>query len=138
LAVAPQPVGKSGVVNKGGMGISVNASTKYPNAAIALGQFFTNPTSMVEFSKLVSVYPSSPSAYEDPFFSAAPVAIEDQAKPAAKEFISKLADIVPTIPEKGEVNAIVLRHIQDALFNNVDAQTALTAAVTEANELIGQ
>jgi ABC-type glycerol-3-phosphate transport system substrate-binding protein len=93
---------------------------------------------MVEFAKIVSVYPSSPSAYDDPFFSAKPVAIEDMAKPAAKEFISKLADIVPTVPEKGEVNAIVLRHIQDALFNNVDAQTALTEAVTEANALIAQ
>ena len=138
LAVAPQPVGKSGVAAKGGMGISVNANTKYPNAAIALAQFFTNPKSMVEFAKLVSVYPSSPSAYDDPFFSAKPIAIEDMAKPAAKEYISKLADIVPLIPQKGDVNAIVLRHIQDALFNNVDAQTALTEAVTEANALIGK
>jgi len=137
LAVAPQPVGKSGVAAKGGMGISVNASTKYPNASIALAQFFTNPKSMVEFAKVVSVYPSSPAAYDDPFFSAKPVAIEDMAKPAAKEYISKLADIVPLIPEKGDVNAIVLRHVQEALFNNVDAQTALTDAVTEANALIG-
>lgn len=137
LAVAPQPVGKSGVAAKGGMGISVNASTKYPNASIALAQFFTNPKSMVEFAKVVSVYPSSPAAYDDPFFSAKPVAIEDMAKPAAKEYISKLADIVPLIPEKGDVNAIVLRHVQEALFNNVDAQAALTAAVEEANALIG-
>ncbi|HSB02943.1 MAG TPA: sugar ABC transporter substrate-binding protein [Anaerolineales bacterium] len=138
LAVAPQPVGKSGVAAKGGMGISVNASTKYPNASIALAQFFTNPQSMVEFAKVVSVYPSSPAAYDDPFFSAKPVAIEDMAKPAAKEYISKLADIVPLIPQKGDVNAIVLRHIQDALFNNVDTQTALTEAVAEANALIGK
>ncbi len=138
LAVAPQPVGKSGVAGKGGMGISVNAKTKYPNASLALAQFFSNPKSMVEFAKLVSVYPSSPSAYDDPFFSAKPVAIEDMAKPAAKEYISKLVDIVPLIPQKGDVNAIVLKHIQDALFNNVDAQTALTDAVAEANALIGK
>ena len=136
LAVAPQPVGKSGVAAKGGMGISINAKTKYPNAAIALAQFFTNPKSMVEFAKVVSVYPSSPSAYDDPFFAAKPVAIEDMAKPAAKEYISKLADIVPVLPKKGDVNAIVLQHIQDALFNNVDPQTALTAAVNEANALL--
>lgn len=138
LAVAPQPVGKSGITAKGGMGISVSAKTKYPKAAIALAQFFTNPKSMVEFAKVVSVYPSSPSAFDDPFFSAKPVAIEDFAKPAAKEYISKLADIVPLIPQKGDVNAIVLRHIQDALFNGVDPQTALTEAVTEANALLGK
>lgn len=138
LAVAPQPVGKSGITAKGGMGISVSAKTKYPKAAIALAQFFTNPKSMVEFAKVVSVYPSSPSAFDDPFFSAKPVAIEDFAKPAAKEYISKLADIVPLIPQKGDVNAIVLRHIQDALFNGVDPQTALTDAVNEANALLGK
>jgi len=136
LAVVPAPVGKSGVGGKGGMGISVNAKTKYPNAAIALAQFFTNPTSMVAFSKLVSVYPSSPSAYDDPFFSAPSAAIEDSAKPAAKDYISKLADIVPAVPNKADVNAIVLKHIQDALFNNVSAQAALDAAVAEANALI--
>ena len=136
LAVVPAPVGKSGVAGKGGMGISVNASTKYPNASIALAQFFTNPKSMVEFAKLVAVYPSSPAAYDDPFFSAPSLAIEDSAKPAAKDYISKLADIVPPIPHKADVNAIVLKYIQEALFNNMPAQEALDKAVAEANALL--
>jgi putative chitobiose transport system substrate-binding protein len=136
LAVVPAPVGKSGVGGKGGMGISVNGSTKYPNASIALAQFVTNPKSMVEFAKLVAVYPSSPAAYDDPFFSTPSMAIEDSAKPAAKDYISKLADIVPTIPNKADVNSIVLKYIQEALFNNVPAHKALDDAVTEANALI--
>jgi putative chitobiose transport system substrate-binding protein len=136
LAVVPAPIGKSGVAGKGGMGISVNAKTQYPNAAIALAQFFTNPKSMTEFAKLVAVYPSSPAAYDDPFFSAKPVAIEDSAKPAAKEFISKLADIVPTIPHKADVNQIVLDAVQQALFNGVDPQQALSDAVAQANALL--
>jgi len=136
LAVVPAPVGKSGVSGKGGMGISVNANTKYPNASMALAQFFTNPQSMIEFAKLVPVYPSSPSAYDDPFFSAQPVAIEDSAKPAAKEFISNLADIVPAIPNKADVNQIVLDAVQQALFNGVDPQQALSEAVEKANALL--
>ena len=136
LAVVPAPVGKSGVGGKGGMGISVNASTKFPNASIALAQFFTNPKSMVEFAKLVAVYPSSASAYDDPFFSTPSLAIEDSAKPAAKDFISKLADIVPTVPHKADVNTIVLKYIQEALFNNMPAQQALDKAVAEANALL--
>ncbi len=136
LGVVPQPVGKSGVIGKGLMAISVKKDTKYPNAAIALAQFFTNPKSMLEFSKIVSIYPSTPASYDDPFFSAAPVAIEDSAKPYAKDAISKYADIVPAIPHKADVNAIVLKHIQDALFNNVPVQQALDAAVAEANKLL--
>ncbi len=136
LASVPAPVGKSGVLGKGLMGMSVNANTKYPNAAIALAQFMTNPRSMVELSKLAAVYPGTPASFDDPFFSQPSVAIEDSAKPLAKETIAKYADIVPTIPNKALVNDVVLQHIQQALFNNVDAQQALDDAVAEANALI--
>jgi ABC-type glycerol-3-phosphate transport system substrate-binding protein len=136
LAVVNAPVGKSGVNGKGLMAISVKADTPYPNASIALAQFFTNPQSMLEFAKVVSIYPSTPASYDDAFFSAAPVAIEDSAKPYAREAVSQLADIVPTVPNKAEVNAIVMQAVQQALFNNVDPQTALTGAVEEANALL--
>ena len=46
------------------MSISVKADTKFPNASIALAQFFTNPRSMVQFAQQVAVYPSSASAYD--------------------------------------------------------------------------
>lgn len=138
LAAVPAPVGKSGVLGKGLMSLSVKEDTKFPNASLALAQFFTNPQSMLEFSKQVAIYPSTPKSYEDPFFAAKPIAIEDSAKPIAKDIISKYADIVPTIPHKADVNDIVLQAVQAALFNNVPAQQALTDAVTKANALLAQ
>ena len=54
------------------MAISVKADTKFPNASLALAVFFTNPTSEVEFSKAVAVYPSTIAAYDDPFFTETP------------------------------------------------------------------
>lgn len=136
LGVVPAPVGKSGVVGKGLMALSVKADTQYPMASIALAQFFSNAQSMLEFSKIVAIYPSTPASYEDSFFSAAPVAIEDSAKPYAKDAVSKLADIVPFVPHKADVNDIVLQAVQQALFNNADPQTVLTDAVTQANALL--
>jgi putative chitobiose transport system substrate-binding protein len=136
LAVVPAPVGKSGVVGKGSMGMSVKGDTKFPNASIALAQFFTNPRSMVEFAKQVAIYPSSAAAYDDPFFSSTPELIEDSARPIAKDIVSKYADIVPTVPKKADVNAIVLDAIESALFNDVPAQQALTDAVAKANKLL--
>jgi ABC-type glycerol-3-phosphate transport system substrate-binding protein len=136
LDIAPAPVGKSGVVGKGLHSISVNAATKYPNASIALAQFFTNSRSMVEFSKVVPIYPSSAAAFDDPFFSSAPTKIEDSARPIAKDIIAKYADIVPTIPKKADVNEIVRQAIESALFNNVDPKQALSDAVAKANALL--
>jgi putative chitobiose transport system substrate-binding protein len=136
LATAMAPLGKSGVTGKGLMSISVKKDTKYPNASIALAQFFTNPRSMVEFSKKVAIFPSSPKAFEDPFFSSPGTAIEDSARPLAKDIIATYADIVPTIPKKADVNQIVLKAVQDVLFNKADPQAALSDAVAKANALI--
>lgn len=136
LAVVPSPLGKSGVAGKGLMAISVKKDTAFPNASIALAQFFTNPKSMLEFSKIVSIYPSTPSSYDDPFFATAPVAIEDSAKPIAKQTVATYQDIVPTIPQKAEVENIVLDAVQQALFNGVDPQKALSDAVAAANALL--
>jgi putative chitobiose transport system substrate-binding protein len=136
LAIAPAPVGKSGVLGKGLMGMSVKADTKFPNASIALAQYFTNPRAMVEFAQQVAVYPSSAKAFEDPFFSTQPELIEDSARPIAGETIAKYADIVPTIPNKADVNAVVLAAVEKALFGGVPAQQALTDAVAEANKLL--
>jgi ABC-type glycerol-3-phosphate transport system substrate-binding protein len=92
---------------------------------------------MVQFAQQVAVYPSSPKAFEDPFFSSASTAIEDSARPLAKDIIATYADIVPTIPKKADVNQIVLKAVESALFNKVPAQDALNKAVQDANALVG-
>lgn len=136
LAMAQTPLGKSNISGKGLMSISVKKDTKFPNAAIALAQYFTNPRSMVEFAQQVAVYPSSAAAYDDPFFASAPSAVEDSARPLAKDIISTYADIVPTVPNKADVNDVVLKAIEDALFNGKDPKAALSDAVAKANALI--
>ena len=125
-----------GWVQVGLMALSVKKDTKFPNASIALAQFFTNSRSMLEFSKIVAIYPSTPASYDDEFFSKPSNAIEDSARPIAKDLIAKYDDIVPTIPQKADVNTIVKDAIQEIIFNNADAQKTLSAAVTAANALI--
>jgi putative chitobiose transport system substrate-binding protein len=136
LAMVPSPLGKSGVAGKGLMSISVKKDTKFPNASIALAQYFTNPRSMVEFAKQVAIYPSSPSAYDDPFFSTPATAIEDSARSLAKDTVATYQDIVPTVPDKADVNDIVRKAVESAIFNNVPAQEALDKAVEDANKHI--
>ena len=46
---------------------------------------------------------------------------------------------MPELPggvASADVNQVVLKHVQEALFNGVPAQEALDAAVEEANALI--
>ena len=135
----PLPPGKSGATAPTSMAMSVKKDTKFPKAALALAVFFTNPKSMLEFSKIVGIYPSTPESYEDEFFTRAPVAIEEQVRPIAKDIIASQQDLMPEFPTgvaAADVNQIVLKHVQEALFNNVAAQAALDAAVAEVNALI--
>jgi ABC-type glycerol-3-phosphate transport system substrate-binding protein len=118
------------------MGISVKADTPFPNASMALAQFFTNARSMTAFAKIVSIYPSTIASYDDPFFSSTATAIEDSGRATAKDVVSKYADIVPTIPAQADVNDIVLKAVESAIFNGVDPQKALSDAVVAADKLI--
>jgi len=136
LGMVQAPLGASGVSGKGLMSISVKKDTKFPNASMALAQYFTNPRSMVEFAKQVAVYPSSAEAYKDPFFASAPSAVEDSARPLAGSIVSTYADIVPTVVKKADVNDILLKAIESTLFNSIPAQQALDKAVVDANKII--
>jgi putative chitobiose transport system substrate-binding protein len=136
LTMVPRAVGRSGALPPVSMSIVVSQSTKYPKASAALAAFFTNPQSMLEFSKIVQIFPSTPQSYEDPFFTQDPVAIEDEIRPLAEGIISQQKNILPEIPNQAEVNELVRAAIEGALFGGVDPQQALTDAVTQANELI--
>ena len=136
LALAPLPLGASGVTQPTSMAISVKKDTKFPNASMALAAFFTGPRAMLDFAKIVPIYPSTPAAYDDPFFSSKPALIEDSARPLAKAIIQNEKNILQAIPHKKDVNDIVRQAVEAALFNKVPAQQALTDAVAKANALL--
>jgi putative chitobiose transport system substrate-binding protein len=138
LAIAPLPLGKSGVTQPTSMAISVKSDTKFPNASMALAAFFTGPRAMLDFAKIVPVYPSTPAAYDDPFFSETPELIEDSARPLAKALIEKQKNILKPVPHKKDVNDIVRQAVEAALFtpDKVSAQEALSDAVAKANALL--
>ena len=136
LAMVPRAVGRSNALPPVSMSIVVSKSTKYPKAAAALATFFSNPQSMLEFSKIVQIFPSTPKAYEDTYFTQKPVAIEDQVRPIAESIISKQQNILPEILALKDVNELVRAAIEAAVFGDVPAEQALKEAVIEANKLI--
>jgi ABC-type glycerol-3-phosphate transport system substrate-binding protein len=138
LAIAPFPIGRSGVIQPTSQGIAVKADTQYPQAAMALAAWFTSPENQLEFAKGPTVYPSTPASYEDPFFAEEPELIEDSARPLALDIISNAENIMPSIPNKADVNEIVRQAVEAAIFNGADPQQSLTDAVAAANALLAQ
>ena len=116
----PAPVGKSGVVGKGLMGMSVKADTKFPNASMALAQFFTNPRAWSSSPSRSAVYPVVAVGVRRPVLSPTPRRRSRTApRPLAKDIVATYADIVPTVPNKADVNEIVLKAVESALFGGV-------------------
>jgi putative chitobiose transport system substrate-binding protein len=135
LRVVPQALGVSGKLPPVSMSIVVSKQTKFPKASAALMAFFTNARSMLEFSKIVSIFPSTPESYQDPFFTSKPVAIEESGRPLAEGVISKQENILPEIQKQKEVEEIVKQMFEAVVFGGADAQTALDDAVAQANAL---
>jgi putative chitobiose transport system substrate-binding protein len=136
LAVRPQALGVSQTLPPVSMSIVVSEQTQYPNASLALASFFTNAQSMLEFSKIVSIFPSTPASYEDPFFTQPSVAIEDSGRPLAEGIISTQRNLAPEIPNRADVDAILREMFEEVVIGGADPQTALDAAVAEANETL--
>jgi ABC-type glycerol-3-phosphate transport system substrate-binding protein len=103
---------------------------------MALAAWFTNAENQLAFAQLVPIYPSTPAAYDDPFFSEEPELIEDSARPLAFDLISQQENILPTIPNKADVNEVVRRAVEAAVFDGANPQQALSDAVEEANALL--
>ena len=131
----PAPVGKSGVIGKGLMGMSVKADTKFPNASMALAQFFTNSRA----DRAVQAVGGLSVVEEGVRGSVLQRRIDADRGQRQRERRRGDLDVRghrPDDPNKGEVNAVVLAAVEKALFGGVPAQQALSDAVAEANKLI--
>ena len=78
------------------MAISVKKDTKFPNASMALAQFFTNPRSMVEFAKNVADLSVVPGGLSTIRSSRPPRDHRGQRPASGQEHHLDVANIVPT------------------------------------------
>ena len=117
LAMVPAPLGKSDVSRQGPDVDVRQGGHEVPERLDGARPVLHQPAVRCSTSPSRSpIYPSTPASYDDPFFCRTPAAIEDSARPLAKDIISTYADIVPTIPNKADVNEIVREAVESALF----------------------
>jgi ABC-type glycerol-3-phosphate transport system substrate-binding protein len=64
------------------------------------------------------------------------VAIEDSGRPLAEGIISTQRNLAPEIPNRADVDAILREMFEEVVIGGADPQTALDAAVAEANETL--
>jgi len=139
LGIAPMVVGPDGGADLGVMSLVVNSASANPNAALALATFVTNPCNMVQFSKMVPIYPSTLSALTDPFFTTNGELVEESARVPAAQSLPTAEVLLPTLPSSERFLEEVQNAVAAALLGEMTAQEALDSAVDIINnEVLSQ
>ena len=137
VAVAPGITGTSGKNAVDVQSLVVPQSTPYPNAALALALFVTNPETQAAFSKEVGIFPSNLLSYNDPFFQtvdpANPVSI---IRPLALDYVTNAENRAPTFPNDAEVQQAIIDAQNAALLGAKTPRQALDDLVAQMNTLI--
>ncbi|NLX10811.1 MAG: sugar ABC transporter substrate-binding protein [Chloroflexi bacterium] len=137
LGVAPGITGSSGANAVDVQSLVVAAESEYPNAALALAVFVTNPEVQAAFSKEVGIFPSNLLSYEDPFFATVeegnPIST---IRPLAHDYVLNADNRRPTFPNDAEVQQAIIDAQNAALLGEKSPQQALDDLVAEIEELI--
>ena len=136
--VGPQITGEAGVSNISVMGLLVPESSPNKAAALKFAEFMTNAENQVEFSKIVTIFPSVLEALKDPYFTDdSDGTVESKARRISAEQLEGGRNLLP-VQFDDRVKSIIIGKAQLALQGGLGAQEALDQAVSEANALAEQ
>lgn len=138
LAVAPGITGTSGANSVDVQSLVIAADTEYPNAALALAAFVTNPETQAEFSKWAGVFPSNLESYSDPYFESEEGGQLPQIRPLAFDYVQTADNRAVTLANDAEVQQAVTEATQSALLGETTPEETLSALETRINELVAE
>jgi putative chitobiose transport system substrate-binding protein len=136
IGVAPGITGSSGKNAMDVQSLVVPADAPYPNAALALALFVTNPETQAAFSKEVGIFPSNLLSYEDAFFQSTDENPVSVIRPLSLDYVTNAENRTPTFPNDAEVQQVIIDAQNAALLGEKTAQEALDDMVAQMNELI--
>lgn len=130
IGVAPGITGTSGKNAVDVQSLVVPANAPYPNAALALALFVTNPEVQAAFSKEVNIFPSNLQSYEDGFFQTLdpenPVSV---IRPLALDYVTGAENRSVTFQNDAEVQQVIINTQNAILLGEQTPQEALDAMV---------
>jgi putative chitobiose transport system substrate-binding protein len=137
LGVAPGITGTSGANQVDVQSLVVPAAAEYPNAALALALFVTNPEAQAAFAKEVGIFPSNLLSYQDPFFTTTedgnPVSA---VRPLALDYVTNAENRTVSFPNDAEVQQAIVDAQNQALLGEKTPQQALDDLCTQIDSLI--
>lgn len=117
-------------------GIAVPKSSKNLPTAVAFAKFLTSPSNQLALAKVSSVFPSTKSSLDDPFFTAAPTDLVTQARSIAAASLRGGHTFVRPAAADTEFTNALWAAVQPAILGEVSAQQALSDAQTKLTSIL--
>ncbi|WP_018349050.1 ABC transporter substrate-binding protein [Longispora albida] len=137
VAIAPQ-LTNTGHSNMYILGLSVNAKSKNKRTALEFGHFVTNPENQAKFAKIVTIFPSTPKSYEDPFFSTPRADKNADEEKYRIEMSKQIKEAVSYTPAQfsDRMSKVFDREVGLAMLGQKSAKEALDTAAEDCNKLL--
>ncbi len=138
IGISTPVLGPSGASGAAIMNLVVPAKSKNPEEAVKFANFISNDENQLAFCKIVSIFPTTKKAAEDPFFKSDMESLEGQANYYASLSSLKSSDLTMGLPNDDEVKKEI-DNITDAIFaSKTDPATAIANAEKKVNELLAK
>lgn len=116
----------------------VSAQTKHPKLAAELAAFLTNDENQLAFSKIVTIFPSTRKALDDPFFTEADDSMEGRIRELSAAQI-KGARILYAPPKNAKkMNQFMDRVTERICLGEVTVEAGLAQIEAEWNKLLAE
>lgn len=132
-----------GVAGKGtwvvAHGVAVPNTSKNAATAVAFAKFLTSPATQLALAKVSSVFPSTTSSLDDPYFTAAPAQPNDlvaQARSLGAASLRSGHTVVMPPAVDAEFSTALWSAVQPAILGEVPAAKALADAQTKLTTIL--
>ena len=110
----------------------VPAASDNVELAVELANWMTNDENQLEFAKLVSIFPSTEEAAQDPFFCSDQESLEGRARCIQAESVERSFDN----QVRTDIRDAIRRSFAEAMLGQKDAETALSEAEAAVNSIL--
>jgi multiple sugar transport system substrate-binding protein len=124
-------LGKSSGGCKGGWGLGIAKTTKHPEAAWRMIEFFSSEAAQRQLILATGYVPSRRSLFNDP-----QIVAKYSYYPALLEIVEKSV-LRPPIPQYDQASAILQRYLSAAFTGQLSSERAMKAAANETRALLG-
>ena len=134
LGIAPYPQTATGIIPNAIQNMVVPAASNNIDLAIELANFMTNDANQLEFAKLVSIFPSTKAAAQDPFFCSDQESLEGQARCIQSKSIDRGFDN----QVREDLRDLIREQFAAAMLGQKDATQALADAEQAVTQLLNR